>query len=101
MVPRAPPWGRLRRTVGLALLHLLGLAPEPIDWAAHERIMAQIHFSGGLRADALVRDAGFGEVRTGSIDPIRRAQRRAAGFARGLTVGVYHDFWMTAVKPAA
>ena len=30
---------------------------------------------------------------------VRRPQRRAAGFARGLTVGVYDDFCMTAMKP--
>ena len=83
---------------------MLGRAPDAVDWAAHGRIMAQVHFRNGLRAAplaAMVRDAGFTEVCTGSIEPIRRAQRRAAGFARGLTVGVYDDFWMTAVKPAA
>ena len=101
---RLPLWGRVRRAAGLALLRLLGREPESMDWPAHERIMAQVHFSGGLRAPplaAIVRRAGFTDVATGSIKPVRRAQRRAAGFARGLTVGVYDDFWMTAAKPTA
>ncbi len=100
---RLPFWGRVRQAVGRALLRALGRPLEPIDWAAHARIMAQVHFSGGLRPAPLVavmRDAGFAEVATGSIAPIRRAQRQATGFARGLTVGAYDEFWMTAVKPA-
>ena len=99
---RRPLWGRVRQALGHAVLRLLDRPPEPIDWAAHERIMAQVHFSGGLRAPPLtsmMRDAGFGGIATGSIEPIRRAQRRAVGYARGLTIGGYAEFWMTAMKP--
>lgn len=96
------PWhGRLRHGLGLALHRLFGGPADPVDWAAHEHIMAQVHFRDGLRADALaglVRGAGFSEVRIGSVGAVRRQQRRAAGFPRCLTLGVYDDFWMSAVK---
>ena len=97
-----PAWGWTRRAAGSTLMRLFGRSPEPMDWAAHERIMAQVHFHGGLRPPllaSLLGDAGFEAARTGSLAGIRRAQRRAAPFPRSLTVGVYRDFWLTAAKP--
>jgi len=46
---RLPAWGRVRRTVGQVLMRVMQRPSEPLDWAAHERIMAQVHFSHGLR----------------------------------------------------
>lgn len=103
------PWlGRLRQGLGTVLVRLMRPlsprgAPEPIDWAAHKRIMTRVHFHAGLRPGPLadlLRAAGFAGVETGSIAPVRRAQRRAAPFPRSLTVGVYDDFWLSAIKPA-
>lgn len=99
---RLPLWGRVRRALGHGLERLLRWPVEPIDWAAHARIMAQVHFRDGLRPEplaALLREAGFADVRIGSIAPIRRLQRRGAGFPRSLKVGVYRDFFLTAVRP--
>jgi len=99
---RLPVWGRLRRATGQALLRLMRHPSEPVDWAAHEQIMSQVHFSGGLRPAplaSLLQAAGFETIETGSIAAIRREQRRAAPFPRCLTVGVYDDFWLTASKP--
>ncbi len=98
---RLPPLGRMRRAVGLTLMRRMGRAMENIDWAAHEAIMRQVHFRDGLRPRPLssfLEATGFSNIETGSIAPIRRAQRRAAGFPRRLTVGVYDDFWLTASK---
>ncbi|GEM_PF-3916468 len=64
--------------------------------------MRQVHFRDGLRADALatiLREAGFVDIKVGSIASVRRQQRAAAPFPRSLTVGVYDDFWLTAAKP--
>jgi ubiquinone/menaquinone biosynthesis C-methylase UbiE len=100
---RLPAWGRLRRAAGYALMALLRTPTEPMDWDAHERIMRQLPFGGGLRPEPLAEmllAEGFGAVETGSIAAIRREQRRAAPFPRSLTVGVYRDFWMSAAKPA-
>ena len=100
---RLPFFGRLRRAAGWALMRLLRRTAETVDWAAHERIMAQVHFRDGLQPEplaAMLRAAGFIAIETGSIGPIRRAQRRAAPFPRSLTIGVYDDFWITATKPA-
>jgi ubiquinone/menaquinone biosynthesis C-methylase UbiE len=101
---RLPLLGRLRRTAGQLMMRLLGTPMEQLDWPAHERIMAQVHFRNGLRPGPLVailRQAGFVNIEIGSIAAIRRQQRRAAPFPRSLTVGVYADFWLTAGKPAA
>jgi SAM-dependent methyltransferase len=101
---RLPVWGRLKRALGHGLGRLLRRPAEDIDWDAHERIMAQVHFREGLRPEplaALLRQSGFVDIRIGSIAPIRRQQRRGARFPRALTVGVYHDFFLTASKPLA
>ena len=98
---RLPLWGRLRHAAGTLLLRLLRRPPDPIDWPAHDRIMAQVHFRDGLRAPALAHlahTAGLTAIDSGTLRPIRRAQRRAAPFPRNWTVGVYRDFWMVAVK---
>jgi ubiquinone/menaquinone biosynthesis C-methylase UbiE len=100
---RLPMLGRLRRALGWGLMRLLRRAPEPVDWAAHERIMAQVHFRDGLRPEplaAILSAAGFSSIQTGSIAAIRTHQRRASPFPRSLTVGVYDDFWLTAAKAA-
>ena len=63
--------------------------------------MRQLWFRDGLRPgplSTLLETAGFTSIRIGSIGNIRRAQRKAAGFPRSLTIGVYDDFWMGAVK---
>jgi len=99
---RLPLLGRLRRALGHGLGWLLRRPAEDIDWDAHERIMAQVHFREGLRPGplaTLLQQAGFADVRIGSITPIRKQQRRGARFPRALTIGVYHDFYLTAVKP--
>jgi ubiquinone/menaquinone biosynthesis C-methylase UbiE len=101
---RLPLPGLLRRAIGQALMRVLRSPSELLDWPAHERIMAQVHFRDGLQPGPLVailREAGFVDVEIGSIAAIRRQQRRAAPFPRSLTVGVYEDFWLTAGKPAA
>ena len=93
---------RLRWALGHGLGWLLRRPAEDIDWDAHERIMAQVHFREGLRPGplaTLLQQAGFADVRIGSITPNRKQQRRGARFPRALTVGVYHDFYLTAVKP--
>jgi ubiquinone/menaquinone biosynthesis C-methylase UbiE len=98
---RLPLFGRLKHRLGRVLMKLMGKAPEHIDWAAHDSIMRQVHFRDGLRPaplSFLLESAGFTGVEVGSIANIRRAQRKAAGFPRSLTVGVYDDFWMGAVK---
>ncbi len=100
---RLPLLGRLKHRLGRALLQVMGRPPEPIDWVAHERIMRQVYFRDGLRPEplsTLLDGAGFSAVRIGSIGTIRRAQRKAAGFPRSLTVGVYDDFWIGAEKAA-
>lgn len=100
---KLPFWGRVRRATGYALIALMRTPMEDMNWDAHERIMRQLPFGGGLRAAPLaemLRGAGFSDVSVGSIATVRRAQRRAAPFPRSLTVGVYRDFWMSAAKPA-
>jgi hypothetical protein len=98
---KLPPLGRLRHTVRLTLMRVMGRTMEDLDWAAHEAIMRQVYFCDGLRSQplsSLLKSAGFSNIETGSIGAIRRAQRKAAGFPRALTVGVYDDFWLTASK---
>jgi ubiquinone/menaquinone biosynthesis C-methylase UbiE len=99
---RLPLLGRIKRAIGTGLMRVLRRPAEPIDWEAHQRIMSQVHFRAGLRPRPLadiLSAAGFVDVRVGSIAPIRRQQRRGARFPRSLTVGIYDDFWLTAVKP--
>lgn len=94
--------GRIRLALGRGWMRLFGPPPEKIDWAANDSIMRQVHFRDGLRPGplaALLEGTGFAGIETGSIAPIRRAQRKAAGFPRSLTVGTYRDFWVGAVKP--
>ena len=99
------PWhGRMRRALGQVLQPLFGPPPEPIDWAAHRQIMAQVHFAEGLRPGpfiAMLQAAGFERIETGPITAIRHAQRKAARFPRSLAVGIYDDFWLTAHRPTA
>ncbi len=96
-----PTIGRLKQALGRRLMTLLGRAPEHIDWEAHESIMRQVWFRHGLRPEplsSLLETAGFTSIKRGPLSHIRRTQRKAAGFPRSLTVGVYNDFWMGAVK---
>jgi ubiquinone/menaquinone biosynthesis C-methylase UbiE len=99
---RLPLMGRLRRAAGTALMWLLRTPHVELDWAAHRRIVAQVHFSCGLTPEplmAILNAAGFADIKTGSIKAIRREQRKAARFPRSLAVGIYNDFWMTATRP--
>lgn len=98
------PWtGRLRRAIGRRLMKWAGQTSPAVDQAAHDRILRQLPFPDGLRAGplkALLREAGFTDIEVGSLHRIRRTQRKAAGFPRSLTCGVFDDFWMSARKGA-
>jgi ubiquinone/menaquinone biosynthesis C-methylase UbiE len=75
------------------------------DAAAHERIMAQLYFRDGLRADKLVRmieAAGFTAPRVAPLDPIRRHQWRSATWTERLRLLATYEgntFVISAARP--
>ncbi|WEX10682.1 class I SAM-dependent methyltransferase [Chelativorans sp. AA-79] len=72
---------RLLRKAAAVLKRFADTADRPgVDKERHNRIVAQVHFSGGARAEdvaALLRDAGFQNIAIDrGFSPIRRAQGR-------------------------
>lgn len=83
------------------------LMAEPVLWdeAAHQRIMAGVHFRDGLSAgalEAMLREAGFTQVRTGPLTGIKRRQFASASWSERLRLlAAYdHTFIQSARKPA-
>jgi ubiquinone/menaquinone biosynthesis C-methylase UbiE len=101
---RLTPTGWLFRAGAEIAACWTGHREPEIDWEAHGRIMRQVHFRNGVRPHAvrpLLEAAGFTGLRTVSLAPVRRAQRRNADWAVRLRAGMFLTFGMTADRPAA
>lgn len=82
------PMARLLMMLSARIDRLTG-SPPLWDEAAHERIMAQVHFRDGLTAPRLVKHlakAGFTDVRAGALAGIRWPQARSATWSERLRI---------------
>ncbi|WP_417766988.1 methyltransferase domain-containing protein [Stappia sp.] len=97
---------RFLLTVSRMLDRLRGIRPL-WDQAAHERIMAKVHFREGLKARELhlmLADAGFTGVQLDTLSCVRRRQWRAATWSERLRLAATYGgrtFLLSATKPAA
>lgn len=97
-----PLIGRVRGAIGAWLMGRMGMVREKPDMDTHQRILGRVHFNQGLTPDRLtpmLRDAGFEGFSVRPMRPIRRLQRRALGWVRGLAHGNARDFILIAHKP--
>lgn len=88
----------------LARLGGAGQARHGSDMARrHAEILAQVHFSGGARAEAvaaLLAQAGFSEIRIDTrFGAIHRAQARLFGWKKALLRRSEHRYAISARKP--
>jgi ubiquinone/menaquinone biosynthesis C-methylase UbiE len=89
-----------------ALLDRLSGARPLWDQASHERIMSCLPFRDGLTIEdvtRLLRDAGFSDIRTGELTPVRSHQWQAATWSERLRMLATYDgntFIVSAAKPA-
>ena len=97
---------RLLMTLSRKLDRLRGNRPL-WDQAAHERIMAQVHFRAGLKARELhlmLADAGFTDIQADTLSSVRRRQWQAATWSERLRLAATYGgrtFLLSATKPAA
>lgn len=90
-----------------AILEGMGFAkPQapPAMTGTHESILSRVHFSGGARAEAVVRlleEAGFSTVKTDTnLRRIHKTQAKNFSFFKALARGLQHRYAVVAVKPA-
>jgi ubiquinone/menaquinone biosynthesis C-methylase UbiE len=104
-------WVRASRRAKLlkrlsALLDRLGGAAPLWDQAAHGHIMERLPYHDGLTLDdvtGLLRGAGFVDIRTGALTPVRRHQWQAATWSERLRMIATYDgntFIVSGAKPA-
>ncbi len=69
----------------------------------HNRILSQVHFSNGARAEqvaALIEAAGFESVTVDTdLRAIHRAQSKHLGYLKGLSRGLQHRYAIVSRKP--
>lgn len=77
------------------------LTPE--QWQHHERIISQVHFKNGIRAEETVRlfeGAGFGALKIDTqLEDIRKARDIRLLSRKGLTSTLQHRFAISGSKP--
>ncbi|MBV6635662.1 MAG: methyltransferase domain-containing protein [Mameliella sp.] len=83
-----------------------GLRRAPVNGqrTRHHRILSQVHFSGGARADQvadMLEAAGFTDLRVDTnLGPVHRAQARQFGWQKALLRRSEHRYAISARKPA-